>query len=179
MAKNNIVKAGDADMSKVFDALLGEGFQELRLERTVHKAETGVPVVGDIVDFMTIELDERPWPVFVFLTTRPTKGADRKGDIVDVGVGEEILVTASAQIAPVLNRYSRDPEVTFEVALMPKEKMTISGGRTMWTYRVALSGRAPKRREGAYRLRGEEIGQLSNGQAFNTKTGEIIEQARS
>lgn len=174
MAKNNMVKAGDMDTNKFFDALLGEGFNEIRLERTVWKAETGVPVVGHIVDYMMIDLEERTWPVYVFVTTRPTKGADRNGDIIDVAAGEEILVTASAQIAPVLNRYSRDAHTSNEIAVLPNGKENIGGGKTMWTYRIAV-GKAAERK-GELTLRsGAELGKLTNGQTFDTKTGEVFE----
>ena len=177
-----IQKSGAGDMNKLFDALLGEGFAELRLERTVYKAEScdGVPVVGHIIDFMNIRLEDadRDWPVFIFRTTKPTKGVDRNGDVIDVGVDEEILVTGSAQVLPVLMRYARDPEVMYEVALLPKSKIDIGGGKSMWTFKAAISQKPPTKREGAFKLQGAEpraLGTTANGAAFDAKTGEVLQ----
>ena len=182
MAKNT-QDTGLTDQDKVFQALFGEGFAELRLERSVYKAEEcgGVPVVGHIIDHMTIHLDDedggRDWPVFLFRTTRPTKGVSREGNVIDIGVDEEILVTAAAQIQPVLMRYATDPEVMYEVAVAPKSKVDIGGKRKMWTWRAAISQKPPVKREGAFRLAQKtvpQIGLTSNGTPFDAKTGEIL-----
>lgn len=178
MAKN---EKNEAELiAKAFEKLLSEGFEELRLERTVWKAEEGIPVVGYLVDQMNIQLDvdDRTWNVYTFLTTRPTKAANRDGDIIDVPAGEEVLVTGTAQIAPVLNRFL-DPEVMHEIAIMPKSKEDIGSGKSMWTYRAAVNQKnPPKSRGSAYQMRGGAApkGELPNGQQFDKKTGEVTDK---
>lgn len=182
MAKNDKKVGGtDEEMIKAFEALLGEGFAELRLERTVWKAEAGFPIVGFVVDSMLIELEDRVWPVYLFETTKPTKAADRNGDIIDVAAGDMVLVTASAQIAPVLNRYCADPEVMYEIGLLPKSKEDIGGGKSLWTFRAAISQKPPTKRGPAHQLRAAATATkaLPNGEVFDPKTGEVTPVAKS
>ncbi len=171
MAKNNGSKVNDsidgAGLSSALDALIASGdFVELRLERTIYKPEaTGEFVLrGYVVDLMDMPpikqgKVERPWQAFLLRTTAPTKGVDREGNVVDVGIDEEVIVPATFQLFQGLSRFSRDPEKMFEAAILPKDKIDIGGGQSMWTYRVAL-GKKTMKREGGYVLGGKADGEV-------------------
>lgn len=173
MAKNNAKvneKIDGADVSAALDALIASGeFVELRLERTIYKPEsTGSAVLqGYIVDLMDMppiksgKDKERPWQAFLFRTTAPTKGVDREGNVVDVATDEEIIIPSTFQLHQGLSRFSRDPEKMFEAAVLPKEKIDIGGGQTMWTFRVAL-GKKTMKREGGYVLGGKPEGDVKS-----------------
>ena len=171
MAKNNGGKVNEnidgANVSAALDALINSGeFVELRLERTIYKPEsTGEAILRgfiiDLLDMPPIKQGkvERAWQALLFRTTAPTKGVDREGNTVDVGADEEIIIPATFQLLQGLSRFSRDPEKMFEAAVLPKDKIDIGGGQTMWTYRVAL-GKKTMKREGGYVLGGKPEGDV-------------------
>ena len=169
-AKKNDTVNGNIDgasVSAALDALIASGeFVELRLDRTIYKPEsTGSAVLqGYIVDLMDMPpikqgKMERPWQAFLFRTTAPTKGVDREGTVVDVAADEEIIIPSTFQLHQGLSRFSRDPEKMFEAAILPKEKIDIGGGQTMWTFRVAL-GKKTMKREGGYVLGNKPEGEV-------------------
>lgn len=169
-AKKNDTVNGNIDgasVSAALDALIASGeFVELRLDRTIYKPEsTGSAVLqGYIVDLMDMPpikqgKTERPWQAFLFRTTAPTKGVDREGTVVDVAADEEIIIPSTFQLHQGLSRFSRDPEKMFEAAILPKEKIDIGGGQTMWTFRVAL-GKKTMKREGGYVLGNKPEGEV-------------------
>lgn len=172
MAKNNNQgkvneNIDGANVSAMLDALINSGdFVELRLERTIYKPEaTGAAILqGFIIDLLDMPpikqgKTERPWQALLFRTTAPTKGVDREGNVVDVNVDEEVIIPATFQLVQGLSRFSRDPEKMFEAAVLPKDKIDIGGGQTMWTYRVAL-GKKTMKREGGYVLGGKPEGEV-------------------
>jgi len=156
-----------ANVSAALDALINSGeFVELRLDRTIYKPEsTGEAVLRgfiiDLLDMPPIKQGkvERAWQALLVRTTAATKGVDRDGTVVDVGVDEEIIIPATYQLLQGLGRFSRDPEKMFEAAILPKEKIDIGGGQTMWTFRVAL-GKNTRKREGGYVLGGKAEGDV-------------------
>lgn len=159
MAKKNVAVSDEASVSSALDALIASGdFIELKLERTIYKPEaTGEAVLqGYIVDLLPMPpikqgKQERAWDAFLFRTTAPTLGVDREGNVVDVGVDEEIIIPATFQLRQGLERFSRHPDKMFEAAVLPKTKIPLEGGQSMWTYRVAL-GKKSVPREGGYAL---------------------------
>lgn len=172
MAKNNNQgkvneNIDGANVSAMLDALINSGdFVELRLERTIYKPEaTGAAILrGFIIDLLDMPpikqgKTERPWQAFLFRTTAPTKGVDREGTVVDVAADEEIIIPSTFQLHQGLSRFSRDPEKMFEAAILPKEKIDIGGGQTMWTFRVAL-GKKTMKREGGYVLGNKPEGEV-------------------
>lgn len=172
----------DADL---LDLLLAQGGQELRLDRTMYSPEkTGSAVVAgfivDLVDMPPIDQgagkEPRPWQAYIILTTHATKGVDREDNVVDVAPGEEIVVPATFQIQSALARFARDPVNMHELAIQPKSKIGIGGGRNFWTYRVVATGKS-KSRGIAYALTGTgpdaPTAALPNGGVYNTVTGEV------
>lgn len=137
-----------ADQS-LLDALLGQGGQELRLERAIYAADDcgDVPLVGflvDLLDMPPIDMGKdglRDWQAFVFKCTHPTKGKDREGNVVDINVDEEVITPATYQIQAALGRFARDPVNMHEIGLQPKAKIDIGHGKAFWTYRVVRVSR--------------------------------------
>lgn len=181
-AKNTTVNENidGANVSATLDALIASGdFIELRLERTIYKPEaTGAAILqGYIVDLLVMPpikqgKTERPWQALLFRTTAPTKGVDREGNVVDVQADEEVIIPATFQLLQGLSRFSRDSEKMFEAAVLPKDKIDIGGGQSMWTYRVAL-GKKTMRREGGYVLGGKPEGDVK---ALPVGNGVVLSQ---
>lgn len=171
-------KIGDEELENLLQTLIDSGdFAELRLERTIYKPEAcgEVPLIGHVIQLLDMPPleDGRNWQAFVFRTTHPTKGVDRAGDVVDVGVDEEIIIPATWQLASAIARFASDPGVMFEVALLPKERINIGGAKTMWTYRAAVGRKPPVVRTGPYLLQQEGpinalgAGMTANGTKFD------------
>ncbi len=176
-----------ADVNLLDLLLKGEGAVELRLERTIYGAEGcgEVPVAGYIIDLLDMppipqgrNEPPRDWQAFVFKATYKTKGVDREKNVVDVEPGEEILVPATFQIQAALARFARDAKVMHEVALQPKAKIDIGGGKNFWTYRVVKTGKTEDRGT-AYALSDggrKEPAQLPSADGkhlVDQKTGEV------
>ncbi len=188
MAKDTSSKTqNQADMN-LLDLLLKGGGVELRLERTIYAAEEcgEVPLCGFIVDLLDMppipqgrNEPARDWQAFVFKATYKSKGKDREGNIVDVEPGEEVIIPATYQIQAALSRFARDPEKMHEIALQPKAKIDIGGGKNFWTYRVVSSGKTEARGT-AYALSDggrKEPAQLPSADGthqVNQKTGEAV-----
>lgn len=156
MAKNESkqTQAQNAADFNLLDALLKGGGTELRLERTIYAAEEcgDVALAGFIVDLLDMppipqgrNEPARDWQAFVFKTTYKTKGKDREGNIVDVEPGEEVIIPATFQIQAALARFARDPVNMHEIALQPKSKIDIGGGKSFWTYRVVATNKKEAR----------------------------------
>lgn len=156
MAKDTSKQAAqNASDVNLLDLLLKQaGAVELRLERTIYAAEEcgEVPLAGFIIDLIDMppipqgrNEPARDWQAFVFKATYKTKGSDREKNIVDVEPGEEVIIPATFQIQAALARFARDPKVMHEIALQPKAKIDIGGGKNFWTYRVVKTGKTEER----------------------------------
>lgn len=173
-----------ADVNLLDLLLRGDGAVELRLERTIYAAEEcgEVPLAGFIVDLLDMppipqgrNEPARDWQAFVFKATYKTKGKDREGNIVDVEPGEEVIIPATFQIQAALARFARDANFMHEIALQPKAKIDIGGGKNFWTYRVVSTGKKEERGT-AYALSDggrKEPGKLPSGETVDSKTGEV------
>lgn len=82
--------------------------------------------------------DNGPWDAFIIRATEPTKGVDFEGKVVTVNPGEELLLVRTAKLQA-LDRAATHPSKMGEVQITPKQKIKIGGGRTMWTYDVAIN----------------------------------------
>lgn len=191
-AAQNAQASADQDL---LDKLLADGGTELRLERTIYAAEAcgDVPLCGFIVDLLdmpaieggknkqTGEMEMRDWKAFVFRATYATKGLDREKNVVDVEPGEEIIIPATFQIEAALGRFARDPKVMHEIALKPKAKIDLGGGKTMWQYRV-IATKKTEERGMVYALSGAKVEEKApamlpsaDGKSMvNQQTGEAI-----
>ena len=188
--KNKAATAGEtaADMN-LLELLLSQGAQEIRLDRSMYAAEKvgQVPLAGYIVDLLDMPpIDQgkgkpaRDWQAFVFLVTYPTKGIDREDNVVDVTPGEEIIIPATFQIQHALARFAKDEKKMHEIALQPKAKVDIGGGKSFWTSRVVATGKE-KERGAVYALTSvpTAIAELPEPSGtFDPATGEVRENAK-
>lgn len=117
---------------------------------------------------------DREWECLVLRTTKPTIGCDRDDNVLPVKAGDEIRI-------PVTHQLQQDAKIagiagsthwTAELFLKPKEKISIGGGKTMWTYDARMSPKVRERtqEEKMYnldRVQGMAAGQLpaANGAA--------------
>lgn len=89
----------------------------------------------------------RPWSALLIKCTQPTIGLDREGKKVAVAAGAQLLMptTYSLDNDPVIAKLADNPDWIGEFFLMPKEKIDIGGGKSMWTFKAQLIGDATKR----------------------------------
>lgn len=89
----------------------------------------------------------RPWNALLIKTTQPTIGLDRAGKKIAVAAGEQILMptTYSLDHDPVIAKLADNPDWVGEFFLLPKEKIDIGGGKSMWTFKAQLIGDAARR----------------------------------
>ena len=181
--KNN--KSQQAADQNLLDILLGQGGTELRLDRAMYAADKvgETPLAGYIIDLLDMPpIDQgkgKPaldWQAFVFLVTYPTKGIDREDNVIDVAPGEEVIIPATFQIQHALARFAKDEKVMHEIAVQPKSKVDIGGGKSFWTYRVVSTGKT-KERGAVYALTppAKAAAQLPEGSVgtFDPVTGEV------
>lgn len=133
MAKGNgISKAAAA-------AGMAERFQEIKTERYMYNADKcgDVPLVGYLVCKEPMNpIDDRPWDAFVIRTTQPTKALDREKNVVEIAVGEEVLIPATNQLAKFMSKAASHSQLAFEVFIKPKSKISLGKGKSMWTYNL-------------------------------------------
>lgn len=189
--KNTLPTTGlsDKDLMGLLDKLIKEqGAQELSLERLLWKAEScgKFPVVGYIVSINDMPAADRAdnpdWKAFVIRTSFDTRGVDRKGEIVPVKAGSEIVVPANYELAVNLARFALDPNKMHELGIQVKSRDDIGGGKKLWRFRVVATGKT-EIRSAAYALPGTKpMGQLpegttADGSKFDQTTGEVVASA--
>ena len=81
---------------------------------------------------------------------------------------------ATFQVEHALRRFAADPQKMYEVAVQPKSKIDIGGGKSFWTYRVVVTGKE-KDRGAVYALSAPaETKQLPEAKGtYDTATGEV------
>lgn len=167
----------------LLESLLAKGGVEINLDRAMYSADKGgKPIVGFLVDLLDMPpIDagkdgQRDWQAFVVLLTHDCVGVDREGDVIDVKAGEEMVVPATYQIQHALKRFAKDPENMHQLAIQPKKKIPLGGGKTFWTYRVIATGEV-KARGAVYALPGVQVQPKAlNGHSYDPQTGEVREK---
>jgi len=149
MSKKNDTAATDKTFD-LFERLLQSGdFAELRMDRPIYKAEACGDAVlcGYLIDSLEMPpvdmgkgKEPRPWSALLIEVTRqPTKALDREGNIIDVPVGDVVIIASTDQLERVVATHARDPHVMREVLIQPKGKKDLGGGKTFWEYRAAFA----------------------------------------
>jgi hypothetical protein len=116
-------------------------FVKVATDRAMYKPEEceKATITGFLVGVQHFaDSDNGPWSAFVIRATEPTKGCDFEGKVVTVNAGEELLLPRTAKLA-LLDKPASDATRMAEVQITPKAKVKIGGGRTMWTYDVAVN----------------------------------------
>jgi len=144
MAKENTAKAATQEE---FD---DSRFTTIETERYMWNANKGCdqPLVGWLVNHIPMpEMNGRDWTCFVVKLSRPTKAIDREKKIVTVPAGAEVLAPATHQLAQHLTKAANFPDKVFEVKIIPKTKIDIGKGQTMWTYHLGANPQGRPRAE--------------------------------
>jgi hypothetical protein len=152
MAQAETVK-GDTKKNGATDSV-PEGFTELVDNRTSFKPNVagmeGVTLRGLLVNLQEMPpAATGPWSAFTIVATAPTKGVDRDGKIVDVKVGEEIIIANTAGLADLIDK-ARKIDGVHEVILKATGKRDTKNGK-MTTFKILVSN-ALKPRTGLYSL---------------------------
>lgn len=102
--------------------------------------ETCQQVRGKLVSITNMVLDSRETDVAVILLTEPCKGVKGKGD-----AKEEVTLEPGEAIGVVIKHKLRDLwsmlDNQCEVDIVAKEKIKLTGSRTMWRYGIRWRGR--------------------------------------
>lgn len=136
-------------------------FKKIATQRYMYNAEKcgKAPLVGNLLNLLdmppilrTVEGVKKlvPWQAFLIRTTRPTKGLDRDKKVVDVGVGEEVLIPATYELQQFMTKAATNADMIFEVRIVPRTQLDIGGGQSMWLFDLAAKPK-PQRR-GAFGL---------------------------
>lgn len=125
-------------------------FVRIVTQRYMYNAEAckGFPLVGWLLNRLPMPpIKGRDWDAFLIRTTRPTKAVDREGNVVDVVVGDEVLIPATYELASFFTKAATNADACYEVRIAPTTKEDIGGGQNMWHYDLAAKPR-PARRSG-------------------------------
>jgi hypothetical protein len=115
-------------------------FVKLITQRYMYKPETckEYPLVGFLLNRLPMPpINKRPWDAFLIRLTRPTKAIDRDDNLVDVGVGDEVLIPATFILASTLSKAATDAEKVYEIRIQPTKTIDVGGGQEMWEYDLA------------------------------------------
>lgn len=116
-------------------------FQKLSTERYMYNTENATaPLIGYLVDCLDMPpIRDKPWSAFLIRTTEPTVAMNREKEMVDVGVGEEVLVPATYQLSQMLTKAASHPTLAFEVSIKPDKQIKLDGGQKMWTFEIGVN----------------------------------------
>jgi hypothetical protein len=150
-AKNGSVQNADSDM--------WAGFERIETDRFMFNPNEGCdfPLVGYIINLIpmppierrnpkTREIEWQDWECFVVKTTKPTKAVDREKHTVAVPTGKEVLVPATYMLSQHFTRVATNAGEVYEVLIVPKKKVAIGNGQTMWTWDLGVNMKTPKPR---------------------------------
>ena len=132
-----------------------DGWVDISTDIPLYKADEckKTPVTGYLLSLDEMpETDNGPWRAYRFLTTKPGLACDFDGEPQPTEPGDEVRLTKTVKLAA-LDRFLL-PDAMVEVTVTPLEKKKLSGGRTMWTYKVQANKKTIKKRPGIYALGG-------------------------
>jgi hypothetical protein len=142
-------------------------FVRIITQRYMYNAEEckDFPLVGHLINRLPMPpIKGRNWDAFLVRLTRPCKGVDRDGVLVDVGVGEEMLIPATFTLAAVMGKAATNEAACYEVKIQPTKKIDIGGGQEMWEYELAAKPNPRKRGSfGLAAVLGQDPPQLTAG----------------
>jgi len=95
------------------------------------------PLIGYLINRLAMPpINGRAWDAFLVRATEPTLGVDRDGNVQELGVGSEVLIPATYELAQFFSRAASSPTNVFEVFIGADKKIPIGGGQTMWTFEL-------------------------------------------
>lgn len=157
----------DADIRGAAVAKDDAEFVRIITQRYMYNAEAckEYALVGHLINRLPMPpIKNRNWDAFLIRLTRPCKGVDRDGVVVDVGVGEEMLIPATFTLAAVMGKAATHESACYEVKIQPTKKIDIGGGQEMWEYELAAKPNPRKRGSfGLAAVLGQDAPQLTAG----------------
>lgn len=146
-ADSNTKKNANGNATKDVSAAsandLPEGFVPVAADMNQFKPDLcGKAILrGHLVDRVEMPpTDNGAWAVFVIRLSVDSKVVDRDDHVIDAHAGDYVMI-AETHTLKTLAQYARIRDAVYEIFIQPKEKVKLSGGRTMWTY---VCGAAPK-----------------------------------
>ncbi len=113
---------------------------EVQLDRPLYKPDTcrKTAIQGFVLDLVAMPENENgPWSCFVIELTEPclaVDGIDPDAEPIERAIGTEVLLNSTVKLRT-LDRFLH-PKFLCEVRVQPTTKEKLSGGRSMWLYRV-------------------------------------------
>lgn len=139
-------------------------FVKIITQRYMYNAEQckEYPLVGHLLNRLPMPpIKNRAWDAFLIRATRPTKAVDRDGNLVDISIGEEVLIPATFTLASVMSKAATNADSCYEVRIQPTKKIDIGGGQEMWEYSLAAKPNPrPRRSFGLAAVLGANLPQL-------------------
>ncbi len=157
----------DADIRAAAIAKDDAEFVKIVTQRYMYNAEAckEFALCGFLLNRLPMPpIKNRNWDAFLIRATRPTKAVDRDGNVVDVGVGEEVLIPATFTLASIMSKAATNADACYEVKIQPTKKIDIGGGQEMWEYDLAAKPNPRKRASfGLAAVLGQDMPQLTAG----------------
>ena len=108
------------------------------------------PLTGELISFLYADIINGSFGGFVIRTTAPSRVVDWSCQIREIEAGKNVLVPnfadVSAAMGAALIRHALARRV-HRVSIRPNEPVSLSGGRTMWTFQIMFSDRSRARRK--------------------------------
>jgi hypothetical protein len=155
-------------------------FTKIETERYMYNAnkECKTPLVGYLLNMlpmppMMMGGQERDWNCFLFKLTEPCDAINREGKVITVPVGGEVLTPATHQLTQFMERVASRQDLVFDVQVVPKKKLDIGKGQTMWLYDLGINMEGkPRKSFGPAAMLGGPS-QITGGQITAEQVGEV------
>jgi hypothetical protein len=119
-------------------------FLKIETERYMYNpnkvGDKTLPLTGYLLNLLKMPdlKGGREWYAFLVKLTEPTNVINREKDVISTPTGSEVLIPATHQLTQFFERASVNPHKCFEVRIIPKKKIDIGGGQTMWIYDLGV-----------------------------------------
>lgn len=107
------------------------------------------PLTGELISFLYADIINGSFGGFVIRTTAPSRVVDWSCQIREIEAGKNVLVpnlTDVSAMGVALARHALARRV-HRVSIRANEPITLSSGRTMWTFHIVFSVRSRARRK--------------------------------
>ena len=164
-----------------------ERFKKIETQRFMYSPERcfGFAVTGYAIgreDMKPIDMGKNPkdgspimrdWSCIIVRLTQDTKATNRDKNIIDVYVGQNVLVPTNFQIENFLSQHATHPTRVFEVFISPKNQIDLGGGKKLWDFDLGVNPESKTLDEVGLLMKAGAKKQLSDGRTFDTQTGEV------
>jgi len=151
--KAQVVDESPVNATDEVEAEQWSRFTEIETDRYLYNPNAGSQ--GALTGYLINVLDMppikrgrelRPWSCLLIKLTEPASVIDRNKDVVLAGVGSEVLIPATFTLHQHLSVMARAPKSCYEIKILPKDKVDIGSGQTLWRYRLGFDANTVKPR---------------------------------